>query len=100
MKPKKPRTTQKQTIIPYTNLIHDNTEAYQIDDILDDRWRRGRAEYLVRWTGYTPADDQWVTEQALVNAPELIRWYREKTANRPHNARHATYRRRKRDTLS
>jgi hypothetical protein len=100
LEPYKCRPGEDPSLRPEAILLDDNTEAYQIDDILDDRWRRGRAEYLVRWTGYTPADDQWVTEQALVNAPELIRWYKEKTADRPHNARHATYRRLKRDALS
>ena len=31
--------------------------------------------YLVRWAGYGPADDQWMSEYDLRNAPEVKRDY-------------------------
>jgi hypothetical protein len=81
-------------------VLLDGNEEYEIEEILDDRWRRGRTEYLVRWAGYAPAYDQWITEANLGNAGELLSEYKSKMETRPHNARHEKYRRRKGDALS
>jgi hypothetical protein len=80
---------------PEAVLVDGDEEWYGVEAILDDRWRRGRTEYLVRWTGYAPAHDQWVTEADLEHAGELLPEYKLKMENRPHNARHTKYRRRK-----
>jgi hypothetical protein len=80
---------------PEAVLVDGDEEWYEVEEILDDRWRRGRAEYLVRWTGYAPAYNQWVTEADLEHAGGLLPEYKLKMENRPHNARHTKYRRRK-----
>src|SRR5271168_5335977 len=80
---------------PEAVLVDGDEEWYEVEAILDDRWRRGRAEYLVRWAGYAPAHDQWVTEADLEHAGGLLPEYKLKMEKRPHNARHAKYRRRK-----
>jgi transposase InsO family protein len=100
LEPYKRRPGEDPALHPEAVLLEGDEEEYEVEEILDDRWRRGRAEYLVRWTGYTSAHDQWVTELDLGNAGELLREYKLKMESRPYNARHEKYRRRKGDTLS
>jgi len=73
---------------PYGRLRPDHPEAiqvegdnnewksYEIEKLLDRRERKyGRktiTEYLVRWKGYGPEQDQWYGKDLLENAQELI----------------------------
>jgi len=100
LEPYKSRPGEDPASHPEAALLDEDEEWYEIEEILDDRWRRGRTEYLVRWTGYTPAHDQWVTEADLGGAGELLSRYKEGMRVRPRNARHDKYRRREGDTLS
>jgi hypothetical protein len=100
LEPYKSRPGEDPASHPEAELLDGDEEWYEIEEILDDRRRRGRIEYLVRWAGYTPAHDQWVTEADLRGAGELLSEYKEKMKSRPRNARHEKYRRRKGDALS
>ena len=46
------------------------SDEYEVERILDKRVRRGRAEYLVRWRGYGPDDDWWLSANKI--SPGLI----------------------------
>ena len=64
-------------------IIVDNHEEYEIERLVKKRLRRyGRAklattQYLVRWKGCGPQDDEWISEPQLANAPDLIKEYEE-----------------------
>ena len=64
-------------------VVVDNHDEYEIERLVRKRQRRyGRAknattEYLVRWKGCGPQDDEWISVQQLANAPELIKEYEE-----------------------
>jgi chromodomain protein Y len=47
-------------------------EEYEVHDILDQRKKNGRTEYLVRWKDYGPKDDTWEPKENLSNAPEAL----------------------------
>ena len=41
--------------------------VYKIDNILDERVRRGSREYLVRWQGYNKDFDSWIPASCIKN---------------------------------
>ena len=58
-------------------LVEDN-EEYEVEQILNDRIRWGKQYYYVRWKGWSPAYDQWIREENLEHAQELLQDYRSK----------------------
>ena len=61
---------------PPPELI-DGEEEYEVQEIITDRIRGHKnktKQYLVRWKGYSAADDTWVNAKDL-HAPDLLREY-------------------------
>ena len=52
-------------------------ENYEVDDIVNHRFRKGKAEYLIRWKNYTADDDTWEPE-ANLDCPDKIKLYKQK----------------------
>jgi hypothetical protein len=69
----------ERVVLPPTRDILKGTEEYEVEAILGHRLAKrkdgNRREYLVRWKGYEPSEDSWITELALRNAPKLKREY-------------------------
>ncbi|DBA85002.1 TPA: hypothetical protein ACH3X2_005738 [Trebouxia sp. C0005] len=63
---------------PFTD-VDGNPDAYEVDRIIDHRsWHAGnivRVQYLVRWKGYGPEDDTWLSKTSLRHAREAIQDY-------------------------
>ena len=57
--------------------IEDQDEKeYEVEDIIGHRVRQGgHTEYLVSWIGYDASHNQYLAEDALVNAKPLLRGY-------------------------
>jgi len=55
-------------------LLSNGQEEHVIDRILDER-RRGRGwQYLVRWKGYGPGDDEWLPRRDIEETIALDEW--------------------------
>lgn len=55
--------------------LMDEHEEWQVETILDHRDRKNGRQYLVRWLGFTPADDTWEPSDHLENAMDLVQAY-------------------------
>ena len=59
---------------PPLDLINGE-EEYKVEAILRHRGRPGRRMFLIRWKGYSAAEDTWEPERNLGNARPLIKDY-------------------------
>ena len=70
----------ERTKLPPTRDLKAS-EEYKVEAILGHRLvgrkKANRQMFLVRWKGYGPADDSWITEYDLRNAAQLKRDYYE-----------------------
>jgi len=50
----------------------DEREEWEVECILEERMRRRRKEYLVKWEGYGREEATWQTKEDLTNAPKVL----------------------------
>lgn len=80
--------------------IKDDQKEFEVEKIIEVHFKKNKTrEFLIRWKGFTSADDTWEPEENL-NCPELIAKFmqkvekakiteaRELRANRPHTKRY------------
>jgi RNase H-like domain found in reverse transcriptase/Reverse transcriptase (RNA-dependent DNA polymerase)/Integrase zinc binding domain/Chromo (CHRromatin Organisation MOdifier) domain/Retroviral aspartyl protease len=66
--------------------VVDGVDMYEVEDILAERRiqrrdhgrRRTITQYLVKWSGYSTAEATWEPAEALRNAPDVLRRYKER----------------------
>ena len=75
-------TTYKETaehgpnfLQPPPDLI-DGKEEYEVEAVLGHRGKPGRRTFLIRWKGYSAAEDTWEPERNLGNAQPLVLEYK------------------------
>ena len=62
--------------------LPNRQEEHVIERILDDR-RQGKGwQYLVRWKGYGPGDDEWMPRREIEETVALGEWLRRKEGGR------------------
>ena len=64
-------------------VMINNSEEYEIEQILDSRLYRRKLQYLVDWKGYDPSARSWEPVENLDNSIELIREFHERYPNKP-----------------
>jgi hypothetical protein len=56
---------------------------YEVEKILDSRMYRRRLEYLIKWKGYSDADNTWEPEKHVENAKQEVREFHQKNPGAP-----------------
>lgn len=52
-------------------------EEYEVEEILAERTRRGKRQYLIKWKGYDDSENTWEPEQNLTGSQTLLERFRE-----------------------
>ena len=53
--------------------LEDDPNKYKLKEIRDKKTIRGQIHYLVKWTGWPSEYNQWVPEDGMANAHEMVR---------------------------
>lgn len=55
-------------------LTKEGLEEYEIDKIVDSRWRGRRWQFLIQWCGYGRHHDCWLSGKEVADCEALDRW--------------------------
>ena len=69
-----------RALIPRDPITIDGQQEYFIDKIVDERKRRKKTQYRVRWQGEGPEGDEWIAEEEISDCEALDIWNAHKTA--------------------
>ena len=75
-------TTYKETAEHGPNFLRlppdliDGEEEYEVEAVLGHRGKPGHRTFLIRWKGYSTAEDTWEPERNLGNAQPLVTEYK------------------------
>ena len=58
-----------------------------MEEVLDSQLKRGKLEYLVKWSGYTNDHNTWKPELNLANSKEVINKFHKSNFSAPHKLR-------------
>ncbi len=61
---------------PPLPILRDGAEEWAVQAILRHRRRGHGLQFLVRFEGYDASEDQWLTEDDLANAREVLEVYK------------------------
>ena len=76
-----------QRITPPEAVEVEGTPKYEVEEVLDSRLKRGKLEYLVKWSGYTDDHNTWEPESNLENSKESINDFHKSNPSALHKLR-------------
>jgi len=69
--PYRPPATGQSTIPPEPIVI-EGTPEYEVEEITDSQFKRGKLKFLVKWSGYTDDYNTWEPEANCTNSHDII----------------------------
>ena len=74
VKPYKERLEGQPTFKPGPVQVTEDREiVFEVESIIESRWKGRHLEYLVHWKGYSDEDRTWEPQDNLANASEAIK---------------------------
>jgi hypothetical protein len=49
----------KSNLLPFDKMTDDGSDRFEIERIVDKRYRNDRLEYLIKWRGYPDSQNTW-----------------------------------------
>ena len=84
VKPYKERLEGQPTFKPGPVQVTEDREIkYEVESIIDSRWKGNHLEYLVHWKGYSDEDRTWEPKGNLSNALDVIKDFHRSKPNSP-----------------
>jgi hypothetical protein len=62
-----------RAIPPPPVILSDNSEEYEVEQILDKRTLKGKTQYLIKWVGYPLHDATWEPVNHLKNTQQKVK---------------------------
>ena len=76
--------TAGQRISPPEPVEVEGQPEYEVEEVLDSRLKKGKLEYLVKWSGYTDEYNTWEPVSNLENSKEAIEDFHKENPSTPH----------------
>lgn len=67
--------------------IVNGEEEWEVEQILSERITKEGAQFMVKWKNWPAKYNQWVSQQDLSNASELLQEFKDNTVLRHHHKR-------------
>jgi hypothetical protein len=64
-------------------IVVNSEKEFEVEEVLDSKFKRKRLFYLVKWKGYPITDNSWEPAVNLKNASELVNSFHSKYPSRP-----------------
>jgi transposase InsO family protein len=68
------RGKDESSSLPLPELANGEPE-WEVEEILDERIRKGNTQFLVKWVGFPSDYNQWLPKEDLENAPERVQTF-------------------------
>ena len=79
--------TAGQRVTPPEPVEVEGQPEYEVEEVLDSRLKKGKLEYLVKWSGYTDEYNTWEPVSNLENSKEAIEDFHGENPSAPHRLR-------------
>src|SRR5258707_5098442 len=53
-------------------VLIDRSEEYEVESIVDSKYRYRHLHYLVKFKGWPDSDNEWLPADHLANAPDIV----------------------------
>ena len=75
--------TAGQRVTPAEPVEVEGQPEYEVEEVLDSRLKKGKLEYLVKWSGYTDEYNTWELASNLENSKEAIEDFHKENLSMP-----------------
>ena len=83
LEPHVANTLPGRVVVPPPPVQVDGLPEFEVNSILDSRFRRGKLQYLVDWVGYDPFERTWESVQNISNAAGAVADFHSKFPSHP-----------------